>query len=146
MSDLKNVFNNLMASPAIPKEGEIPAQSPFDVSQRGATSATLAKFKGVPRELVINVDTYTPVIMDGETLGGKSTLAVLENTNVFSHNPEVPTPDNVETLKGAAVINKETINTIVDDKISKLPQSTMEMKLVNSVDEVIQANTLYFIK
>lgn len=51
---------------------EIAANSVKDISNRGVTNATLAKFKGKPRQCVVNIDDgYRPVVMDGETLGGK---------------------------------------------------------------------------
>lgn len=51
---------------------EIPANTPQDWGMRGATNTTLPQFKGKPRQLIINVDDgYRPVIMDGNTLGGK---------------------------------------------------------------------------
>lgn len=51
---------------------EILPNSPNDVASRGVTNTTLAQFKGLARQVVINVDDgFRPVIMDGLTLGGK---------------------------------------------------------------------------
>lgn len=51
---------------------EIAANSVKDISNRGVTADTLARFKGKPRQCVVNIDDgYRPVVMDGETLGGK---------------------------------------------------------------------------
>lgn len=58
---------------------EIPANTPQDWGMRGATNTTLPQFKGKPRQLIINVDDgYRPVIMDGNTLGGKFKCASIE--------------------------------------------------------------------
>lgn len=51
---------------------EILPNSPNDVASRGVTNTTLAQFKGLARQVVINIDDgFRPVIMDGLTLGGK---------------------------------------------------------------------------
>lgn len=51
---------------------EILPNSVNDVASRGVTNETLAQFKGLNRQVVINVDDgHRPVIMDGLTLGGK---------------------------------------------------------------------------
>lgn len=51
---------------------EILPNSVNDVASRGVTNETLAQFKGLARQVVINVDEgFRPVIMDGLTLGGK---------------------------------------------------------------------------
>lgn len=51
---------------------EILPNSPNDVASRGVTNTTLTQFKGLARQVVINVDDgFRPVIMDGLTLGGK---------------------------------------------------------------------------
>lgn len=61
---------------------EILANTVNDISNRGATNETLARFKGKPRQLVINIDdNYRPVIMDGSTLGGKFKAASTEELN-----------------------------------------------------------------
>lgn len=61
---------------------EILANTVNDISNRGATNETLARFKGKPRQLVINIDdNYRPVIMDGSTLGGKFKAASIEELN-----------------------------------------------------------------
>lgn len=57
---------------------EILPNSPNDVASRGVTNATLAQFKGLARQVVINIDdNFRPVIMDGLTLGGKSKVALV---------------------------------------------------------------------
>ena len=57
---------------------EILPNSPNDVASRGVTNETLAQFKGLARQVVINIDdNFRPVIMDGKTTGGKSKVALV---------------------------------------------------------------------
>lgn len=61
---------------------EILPNTTNDVSSRGCTNATLAQFKGLPRQVVINInDGYRPIVMDGSTLGGKFKSASLDELN-----------------------------------------------------------------
>lgn len=60
----------------------IEANSVNDISNRGATNATLAQFKGKPRQTIVNIDDgYRLVVMDGVTLGGKFKTASLDELN-----------------------------------------------------------------
>lgn len=61
---------------------EILPNTTNDVSSRGCTNATLEQFKGLPRQVVINVDDgYRPIVMNGSTLGGKFKSASLDELN-----------------------------------------------------------------
>lgn len=52
----------------------------YDIKYRGITNTNLSQFKGVERELLINVDDkYRPIIMDGTTIGGRSKVALLSD-------------------------------------------------------------------
>ena len=63
---------------------EILPNSPNDVASRGVTNATLAQFKGLARQVVINIDDgFRPVIMDGLTLGGKSKVALVTDLSNY---------------------------------------------------------------
>lgn len=63
---------------------EILPNSPNDVASRGVTNTTLAQFKGLARQVVINIDdNFRPVIMDGLTLGGKSKVALVTDLSDY---------------------------------------------------------------
>ena len=50
---------------------EITVNSMYDISMRGITNTNLPLFKGVDREVCINIDDhYRPTIFNGKTLGG----------------------------------------------------------------------------
>ena len=50
---------------------EITVNSMYDISMRGITNTNLPLFKGVDREVCINIDDdYRPVVFNGNTLGG----------------------------------------------------------------------------
>ena len=50
---------------------EITVNSMYDISMRGITNANLPLFKGVDREVCINInDDYRPTVFNGKTLGG----------------------------------------------------------------------------
>ena len=50
---------------------EITVNSMYDISMRGITNTNLPLFKGVDREVCINIDDdYRPVVFNGTTLGG----------------------------------------------------------------------------
>ena len=77
---------------------EILPNSPNDVASRGVTNETLAQFKGLARQVVINIDdNFRPVIMDGLTLGGKSKVALV--TDLKDYLPK-DNPTFTGTLSG----------------------------------------------
>ena len=77
---------------------EILPNSPNDVASRGVTNTTLAQFKGLARQVVINIDdNFRPVIMDGLTLGGKSKVALI--TDLEDYLPKA-NPAFTGTLSG----------------------------------------------
>ena len=48
---------------------EITVNSMYDISMRGITNANLPLFKGVNREVCINIDDgYRPVVFNGHTI------------------------------------------------------------------------------
>lgn len=50
---------------------EITVNSMYDISMRGITNTNLPLFKGVDREVCINIDdNYRPTVFNGKTLGG----------------------------------------------------------------------------
>lgn len=50
---------------------EITVNSMYDISMRGITNTNLPLFKGVDREVCINIDDdYRPIVFNGKTLGG----------------------------------------------------------------------------
>ena len=50
---------------------EITVNSMYDISMRGITNSNLPLFKGVDREVCINIDDdYRPTVFNGKTLGG----------------------------------------------------------------------------
>ena len=79
---------------------EILPNSPNDVASRGVTNTTLAQFKGLARQVVINIDdNFRPVIMDGLTLGGKSKVALV--TDLEDYLPK-DNPTFTGTLSGTS--------------------------------------------
>lgn len=63
---------------------EILPNSPNDVASRGVTNKTLAQFKGLARQVVINIDdNFRPIIMDGLTLGGKSKVVLVDDLSDY---------------------------------------------------------------
>lgn len=61
---------------------EILPNTSNDIGNRGCTNTTLAKFKGKPRQVLVNIeDAYRLVVMDGSTLGGKFKAASLDELN-----------------------------------------------------------------
>lgn len=61
---------------------EIAANSVKDIGNRGITNDILARFRGKARQCVVNIDDgYRPVVMDGETLGGKFMSASVDELN-----------------------------------------------------------------
>lgn len=87
---------------------EILPNSPNDVASRGVTNETLAQFKGLARQVVINIDdNFRPVIMDGLTLGGKSKVALV--TDLKDYLPK-DNPTFSGTLSGANGTFTETLS------------------------------------
>lgn len=57
-----------------------------DISTRGITTANLSDFSGRDRQVVIQIDDpkgYRPVIMDGQTVGGKTKVALVDDLSDY---------------------------------------------------------------
>ena len=85
-----------------------------DISQRRTDESHLLKnFKGVPAQLVVDVnDFYRIAVMDGQTLGGVAHTAMLENAP-FKKHPTVPSVDDISKLADDHLTSKQEVNLLV---------------------------------
>lgn len=85
-----------------------------DISQRRTDESHLLKnFRGVPAQLVVDVnDFYRIAVMDGQTLGGVAHTAMLENAP-FKKHPTVPSVDDISKLADDHLTSKQEVNLLV---------------------------------
>ena len=93
-----------------------------DISTRGITTVNLSDFSGRDRQVVIHIDDpngYRPIIMDGQTVGGKTKVVIEKDLEEYAKKTEIPaTPDLSPyatkanpTFTGTATLNAKTIAT-----------------------------------
>lgn len=113
----------------------------FDISQRGISTENLTKFKGVDRQLLVRLNDYRLIIMDGTTIGGNAVVALENKDNNFtgaltcvdSSEPLVSNiPDN-------SILNKKDVMRLIKDT------GSTKINVVSSLDEVIEENIVYLV-
>ena len=136
---------------------EILPNSPNDVASRGVTNETLAQFKGLARQVVINIDdNFRPVIMDGLTLGGKSKVALVTDLKDYlpKDNPTFTgtlsgtngTFTGTLSLNGNSVVTQgdlEELQGQIESKVDlKADDSVVVKQTVQTLGESVQTQVL----
>lgn len=120
---------------------EILPNSPFDISQRGISIENLANFKGVDRQLLVRLNDYRLVIMDGTTIGGNAVVALENKANDFTGPLSCVnrTEPSIEEIPDTAILNKKDILKVISET------GSVNVKVASSLEEVNEEKTLYFI-
>lgn len=108
-----------------------------DIGTRGITSANLSDFAGRDRQVVIQVDDpkgYRPVIMDGQTVGGKTKVVIDKDLEEYAKKGEVP--------QDAAT--KAELQAAVDDLQEQISEPNPDWGTVGAVedDNIVQVSML----
>ena len=102
-----------------------------DISTRGITTVNLSAFSGRDRQVVIHIDDpngYRPIIMDGQTVGGKTKVVIEKDLEEYAKKGEVPQDAATKAELQAAVDDLQeqisepntawgTVGAIADDNI-----------------------------
>lgn len=103
------------------------AVNDLDIGYRGVTNTTLPQFAGRNRQIVINVDdNYRPVIMDGQTLGGKSKVALLTDL------PDLDSLASSGTSQQLGTGSASTAQTKITQDSSSDSNANIELSVKNS--------------
>ena len=92
----------------------------LDIGTRGVNNETLPQFAGRDRQIVINVDdSYRPIIMDGQTLGGKSKVALLTDLNDITIDKKDLTVAGENTqILGTGTTGETGLQTRIENKVT----------------------------
>lgn len=104
-----------------------------DISTRGITSANLSDFAGRDRQVVIHIDDpkgYRPIIMDGQTVGGKTKVVIEKDLEEYAKKGDAAT--------------KEELQTAVDDLQEQISEPNPDWGTVGAVadDNIVQVSML----
>lgn len=76
-----------------------------DISTRGITTANLSDFSGRDRQVVIHIDDpkgYRPVIMDGQTVGGKTKVVIEKDLEEYATKTDLASKADSSALANYA--------------------------------------------
>lgn len=76
-----------------------------DISTRGITTANLSNFSGRDRQVVIHIDDpkgYRPIIMDGQTVGGKTKVVIEKDLEEYATKDELASKADSSSLANYA--------------------------------------------
>lgn len=76
-----------------------------DISTRGITTANLSDFSGRDRQVVIQIDDpkgYRPIIMDGQTVGGKTKVVIEKDLEEYATKDELASKADSSALANYA--------------------------------------------
>lgn len=102
----------------------------LDISQRGITTENLAKFKGVDRQLLIEVEpsgSMRPVLMDGKTLGGKDKLVLKSEFDAIKDNI-ASTESFVDKTSAQEISGLKTFTTLPQSSVDPTNDSDLVTK------------------
>lgn len=108
-----------------------------DISTRGITTASLSDFSGRDRQVVIHIDDpkgYRPIIMDGQTVGGKTKVVIEKDLEEYAKKGEVP--------QDAAT--KAELQAAVEDLQEQISEPNPDWGTVGAVedDNIVQVSML----